>query len=233
MAVQMRPVDQRDQAMSSTDPIRVVVVDDHELVRNGLRMVLGREADLEVVGEAAGVADAVRRVGYDQPDVVTMDIDLPDGSGIDACARIKAAHPDIAVIILTAIADTRALADARAAGASGFVLKRGRDFKLVESIRDVADGKTAFPDPPTDEGADPILARLTPRELHILELIAEGQTNREIAEELFLAEKTVKNYVSNLLAKTGFGHRAGAAAHFVKVRTRQETTYPPPTAIQD
>lgn len=207
--------------------VRVVVVDDHDLVRDGLRLVLSREPDFEVVGEASTVAEAIRRVGYDEPDLVTMDIDLPDGSGIDACARIKAQSPKTGVIILTAIADARALADARRVGADGFVLKRGRDFKLVEAIRQVADGRSAFPDATGDEGEDPRLSRLTARELRILELIAEGRTNREIAEKLFLAEKTVKNYVSNLLAKTGFSHRTGAAAHLVEVRTQRNTRYPP------
>jgi two-component system response regulator DevR len=216
-----------DNPSRLTTPVRVVIVDDHDLVRDGLRLLLSREADVEIVGEAAGVAEAVRRVAFEEPDVVTMDIDLPDGSGIDACAQITTLLPDTKVIVITAIAEPRAVADAREAGAKGFVLKRGRDFKLVEAIRAVAAGETAFGEAPAAaDPPDPLLGRLTPRELRILELVADGKTNREIADELFLAEKTVKNYVSHLLAKTGFSHRAGAAAHLVEVRTRRESAYP-------
>ena len=216
-----------DNPSRATTPVRVVIVDDHDLVRDGLRLLLSREPDLEIVGEAAGVGEAVRRVAYEEPDVVTMDIDLPDGSGIDACAQITSLLPDTKVIVITAIAEPQAVTDAREAGAKGFVLKRGRDFKLVEAIRAVAAGGTAFGEAPAAaDPPDPLLGRLTPRELRILELVADGKTNREIADELFLAEKTVKNYVSHLLAKTGFGHRAGAAAHLVEVRTRRESAYP-------
>lgn len=171
-----------------------------------------------VVGEAENAGEAVRRVVSEEPDVVTLDIDLPDSSGIDACARIKAIAPETRVLMLTAYADSAAFDAAREAGADGFVLKRTRDFQLVERIKQVADGETAFEDEPT-KSVDPVLERLTPREMSILELIAEGKTNREIAESLFLAEKTVKNYVSNLLTKMGIRHRSAAAAYVARLQT--------------
>jgi DNA-binding NarL/FixJ family response regulator len=198
--------------------IRIVIVDDHQLVRDGLRALIGREPGMIVVGEAESAGEAVRRVVAEEPDVVTLDIDLPDSSGIEACGRIKAIAPGTHVIMLTAFSDPAAFRAARDAGADGFVLKRTRDFQLVERIKQVADGHTAFEDAPT-EPADPVLDRLTPREMSILELIAEGKTNREIAETLFLAEKTVKNYVSNLLTKMGIRHRSAAAAYVARLQT--------------
>lgn len=215
-------------AEQETPVIRVVVVDDHQLVRDGLRAVLGGEAGIEVVGEAGGVAEAVRRVAFVEPDVVTLDVDLPDGSGIDACAPIKTISPDTRILIVTAYADPTLFRRARNAGADGFVLKRTGDFQLVDKIRRVAEGESAFDDRPAQtEVADPVLDRLTDREMSILELIADGKTNREIADELFLAEKTVKNYVSNLLSKMGVRHRSAAAAHLVRQRTAQERGFPP------
>src|SRR5690554_2188076 len=182
-------------------PIRVVVVDDHQLVRDGLRAVLEGQPDMEVVGEADTVSEAVRRVAFEEPDVVTLDVDLPDGSGIDACAAIRAISPRTKILILTAYADPRIFERARAEGADGFVLKRAHDFRLLEEIRRVVAGEKAFDDGPQKRPEDPLLSRLTPREISILELIAEGLTNREIADRLCLAEKTIKNYVSNLLTK--------------------------------
>jgi two-component system, NarL family, response regulator DevR len=200
--------------------IRIVVVDDHQLVRDGLRALISREKDMVVVGEAENAGEAVRRVVSEEPDVVTLDIDLPDSSGIDACARIKAIAPETRVLMLTAYADSAAFNAAREAGADGFVLKRTRDFQLVERIKQVAEGETAFEDEPR-ETVDPVLERLTPREMSILELIAEGKTNREIAESLFLAEKTVKNYVSNLLTKMGIRHRSAAAAYVARLQSNR------------
>jgi two-component system, NarL family, response regulator DevR len=198
--------------------IRIVIVDDHQLVRDGLRALLGREPGMTVVAEAEDAGEAVRRVVSEEPDVVTLDIDLPDTTGIEACARIKAISPETRVLMLTAYADAEAFRAARGAGADGFVLKRTRDFQLVERIKQVADGQSAFEDAPV-ETEDPILSRLTQREMSILELIAEGKTNREIAESLFLAEKTVKNYVSNLLSKMGISHRSAAAAYVARLQT--------------
>lgn len=198
--------------------IRIVVVDDHQLVRDGLRALIGREPTMEVVGEAENAGEAVRRVVSEEPDVVTLDIGLPDSSGIEACARIKEIAPGTRVLMLTAYADSAACKAAREAGADGFVLKRTRDFQLVERIKQVAEGHTAFEDEP-QETSDPVLDRLTPREMSILELIADGKTNREIAESLFLAEKTVKNYVSNLLTKMGIRHRSAAAAYVARLQS--------------
>jgi len=222
----------RDPSSDPTSlPIRLVLVDDHELVRQGIRTLVEAEPDMKVVGEAASAPEAVRRIGFDEPDVVVLDLDLPDGSGIEVCSRVRTVSPASRVLILTAFADEAALAAARKAGASGFVLKRVHHFDLVDSIRRVAQGGTAFDDAPVTEPGkrpdDPLLARLTDRERVILELIAEGKTNREIADTIFLAEKTVKNYVSNVLMKMGIRHRAGAAAHLVRIQAESSHQYPP------
>jgi two-component system response regulator DevR len=210
---------------------RLVLVDDHELVRHGLRALLEAETDFEVVGEAATAEEAIRRIGFDDPDVVVLDLDLPDGSGIEVCRQVQTLSPNSRVLILTAFADERALVAARRAGARGFVLKRVHDFDLVAVIRRVASGGLAFDDAPDTESVqrpkDPLLARLTQRERIILAQIAEGKTNREIADDLYLAEKTVKNYVSNLLMKMGIRHRAGAAAHLVRIQAEARHAYPP------
>jgi two-component system response regulator DevR len=210
---------------------RLVLVDDHELVRHGLRALLEAETDFEVVGEAATAEEAIRRIGFDDPDVVVLDLDLPDGSGIEVCRQVQTLSPNSRVLILTAFADERALLAARRAGARGFVLKRVHDFDLVAVIRRVASGGLAFDDAPDTESVqrpkDPLLARLTQRERIILAQIAEGKTNREIADDLYLAEKTVKNYVSNLLMKMGIRHRAGAAAHLVRIQAEARHAYPP------
>jgi DNA-binding NarL/FixJ family response regulator len=214
-------------AMSVT---RLVLVDDHELVRGGLKALIEAEPDLAVVGEAANAEGAVRRIRFEQPDVVVLDLDLPDGSGIDVCRQIQTLSPHSRVLILTAFADERALVAARRAGARGFVLKRVHDFDLVAVIRRVAKGEFAFGDAPSEsvEGPiDPLLARLTPREKTILFQIAKGKTNREIAGDLYLAEKTVKNYVSTLLMKMGIRNRAGAAAHLARVEADAQHEYPP------
>lgn len=214
-----------------TGVTRLVLVDDHELVRHGLRALLEAETDFEVVGEAATAEEAIRRIGFDDPDVVVLDLDLPDGSGIEVCRQVQTLSPNSRVLILTAFADERALVAARRAGARGFVLKRVHDFDLVAVIRRVASGGLAFGDAPDTESVqrpkDPLLARLTERERIILAQIAEGKTNREIADDLYLAEKTVKNYVSNLLMKMGIRHRAGAAAHLVRIQAEARHAYPP------
>lgn len=226
----MSPARSPDKPLTRSTPstIRVVVVDDHQLVRDGLKAVLSREEGIEVVGEAEGLAEAVRRVAFCEPDVVTMDADLPDGSGVDACKPIKTISPGTRILIVTAYADPDLFRRARQEGADGFVLKRTGDFQLVQKIRQVARGESAFEDLPGSDGpTDPVLARLTEREVAILELIADGRTNREIADQLFLAEKTVKNYVSNLLSKMGLRHRSAAAAHLVRYRATNERGFPP------
>jgi two-component system, NarL family, response regulator DevR len=210
---------------------RLVLVDDHELVRHGLKALIDAEPDLVVVGEAATAEEAVRRIRFEQPDVVVLDLDLPDGSGIDVCRQVQTLSPHSQVLILTAFADERALIAARRAGARGFVLKRVHDFDLVAVIRRVAGGESAFKDAPDTEVVerpfDPLLARLTEREKTILFQIAKGKTNREIAADLYLAEKTVKNYVSTLLMKMGIRNRAGAAAHLVRAEADAHHEYPP------
>lgn len=197
---------------------RVLLVDDHHVVRAGLRALLEDEDDLEVVGEAATAADAIRRVGLDQPDVVVLDVRLPDGDGVEACRTIRGRFPAVRVLILTSFADDHTLIEAVEAGASGFELKRVDVSDLVGDIRRVASGESLFTDDLLARvGArrqeDPLLGRLSPREAAIARHIAAGMTNRQIAEELSLAEKTVKNYVSNVLTKMGMRRRSQVAAH--------------------
>jgi len=214
----------------------VLLVDDHEVVRAGLRALIDSYEDLEVVGEAGTAEDGVRRVGYDAPDVVVMDVRLPDGSGIEACRDIRNRWPDVGVLILTSYADEEALMSAIMAGAAGYVLKRIDSDALVDSIRKVGRGESLL-DPAMTEPLfdrlrgstvdDPLIQRLSPQERRILDCIAEGKTNRQIADELYLAEKTVKNYVSNLLAKMEMSRRSEAAAYAARAATRHEHQYPP------
>jgi two-component system response regulator DevR len=213
---------------------RVFLVDDHEIVRRGIAELIDRERDLEVVGEAGTVRDALGRIEATRPDVVVLDVRLPDGSGIDLCRAIRSAHPDLPCLMLTAYDDDEASVTAVLAGAAGYVLKDIRGQKLVEGIRKVAAGgslmsaavsarvRAGLPQPPTsrrDESPD-----LTLRERQVLELIADGLTNRQIGDRLGLAEKTVKNYVSELLAKLGMERRTQAAVYAADRRrvTRDE-----------
>jgi two-component system, NarL family, response regulator DevR len=216
--------------------VRVLIVDDHEIVRKGLVTLLGSEDGLEVVGEAGTVEAAIRRVGYDRPEVVVMDVRLPDGTGIEACREIRARWPDVRVLMLTSFADEEALFASIMAGASGYVLKRVDARQLIDSIRRVGAGESLLDPTMTehvfrrirgDEPVDPLVARLSPQERKILDLISEGLTNKEIAEELFLAEKTVKNYVSNLLNKLGMTRRTEAAAYSARLAAKREREYPP------
>ncbi|HJU81009.1 MAG TPA: response regulator transcription factor [Acidimicrobiia bacterium] len=208
-----------------------MLVDDHDLVRHGLRTLIEATADFQVVAEAASVADAIRRIGIHEPDVIVVDLDLPDGSGLEVCRAARRVSPNSRILILTGFADQQALEAARREGVAGFVLKRVQEFDLLDDIRRVAAGDTVFRDAPTTQASrlpdDPLLARLTQRERIILQQITAGRTNREIADNLFLAEKTVKNYVSNLLTKMGIGHRAGAAAHLARIEAQSSHQYPP------
>jgi DNA-binding NarL/FixJ family response regulator len=217
--------------VSDKTPTRVMLVDDHDLVRHGLRTLIEATAEFEVVAEAASVADAIRRIGIHEPDVIVVDLDLPDGSGLEVCRGARRISPNSRTLILTGFADEHALEAARREGVAGFVLKRVHEFDLLGDIRRVAGGETVFRDAPSTQAgrppADPLLARLTQRERIILQQIAAGRTNREIADDLFLAEKTVKNYVSNLLTKMGIGHRAGAAAHLARIEAESTHQYPP------
>ena len=216
--------------------MRIVVVDDHEIVRQGLRALLEAEEDFTVVGEAGSVVEAVRRVGYESPDVVVMDVRLPDGSGVEACREIRSRWPNVKVLMLTSYADEEALMSAIVAGASGYVLKRIDSHDLVSNLRKVAAGESLLDGEMTDrlfrklrgdEPDDPLPARLTPQERKILDHIAEGLTKREISEQMFLAEKTVKNYVSNLLAKLEMSRRSEAAAYAARLAARRDQDYPP------
>jgi DNA-binding NarL/FixJ family response regulator len=200
--------------------IRVYLLDDHEVVRRGLRDLLEREGDIEVVGESASAEEAVRRIPAMRPHVAVLDARLPDGSGIDVCRDVRSIDPSIRALILTSYEDDEALFAAIMAGASGYVLKQVRGNDLIEAVRTVAGGQSLLDPAITQRVLDRIrkgpeqpseLAALTDQERRILELIAEGLTNRQIAERMFLAEKTVKNYVSSLLAKLGLERRTQAA----------------------
>ncbi|GBD10646.1 Transcriptional regulatory protein DevR (DosR) [bacterium HR23] len=211
--------------------MRILVVDDHEVVRQGLRSLLERQEGFEVVGEAGSVAEAVEAALHLNPDVVVMDVRLPDGSGVEACREIRAANPSTKVLMLTSYPDEEAVIDSIMAGASGYVLKQVRARELVDAIRRVGQGESLLDPTVTQKVLERIRAMgeqkaeaqgpaLTPQEEKILALIAEGKTNREIAGELFLSEKTVKNYVSSILDKLGVARRAEAAAYYVRRYSR-------------
>jgi two-component system response regulator DevR len=200
-------------------PIRVLVVDDHEVVRIGLRRLLEGTAGIQVVGEAGTAAEAVARAAQLAPDVVVLDVRLPDGSGVEACREIRANRPETAVLMLTSYGDDEALFQSILAGAAGYLLKQARASELIAAIRTVSEGGSLLDPAVTGRvldrlrqpPADPF-RELTPQERRILELIAEGKTNREIAEIVFLSDKTVKHYVSSILAKLGVARRSEAAA---------------------
>jgi two-component system, NarL family, response regulator DevR len=212
-----------------TDAIRVFLLDDHELVRRGVREILEAEDDLVVVGEAGTAEEAIGRIPATTPNVAVLDVQLPDGDGIEVCREVRSKHPEIACIMLTSFADDEAVYASIMAGASGFVLKQVRGNDLVEGIRRVAQGESLLDPQVTTRvlerlrarGDDDELAGLTDQERKILMLIADGLTNRQIGEELFLAEKTVKNYVSNLLSKLGMHRRTEAAAYAARLTERK------------
>jgi DNA-binding NarL/FixJ family response regulator len=203
----------------------VYLLDDHEVVRRGLRELLEREGDIEVVGESGLAQEAARRIPALRPDVAVLDARLPDGSGIDVCREIRSQSPEIAALILTSYDDDEALFSAIMAGASGYVLKQVRGNDLVDTVRRVAAGQSMLDPAVTQQvlerlrrgpAEDPALAPLTAQERRILELIGQGMTNRQIAGEMYLAEKTVKNYVSAMLAKLGLERRTQAAVFATK-----------------
>jgi two-component system, NarL family, response regulator DevR len=206
--------------------IRVFLLDDHELVRRGVRDLLFGQDDLEVVGEASTVAEAVERIPTLKPNVAVLDVRLPDGDGVQVCREIRSNHPEVACLMLTSYADDEALFSAIMAGAAGYVLKQIRGIELVDAIRKVAGGGSLLDPLLTARvmerlraGAqeDAGLAKLSEQERRILDLISEGLTNRQIADRMYLAEKTVKNYVSNLLAKLGMARRSEAAAYAARL----------------
>jgi two-component system response regulator DevR len=215
-------------------PLAVFLLDDHEVVRTGLRALLEAGDDITVVGEAGTVADALSRIPALKPDVAILDVRLPDGSGVEVCREVRSADPDIVCVMLTSYADDEALIASIMAGAAGYVLKQIGSIDLLDTIRRAGAGESLLDPALTNrvidrlrEGpaVDPRLASLTPQERRILDLIAEGNTNRQIAEEMYLAEKTVKNYVSNLLAKLGMERRTQAATFAARLneRTAQDT----------
>ena len=210
-------------------PLRLLVVDDHEVVRQGLVALLDRRAGFDVVAQAGTVAEAIAAAARYQPDVVVMDVRLPDGSGIEACREIRSAQPETRVVMLTSYPDEEAVLSAIIAGASGYLLKQVRGRDLVAAIESVGRGDSLL-DPAVTEkvlqrvrtaasgGATDELADLTSQERKILLLVAEGKTNKEIAGDVFLSDKTVKNYVSSILSKLNLQRRTQAAAFVARHR---------------
>ena len=216
--------------VSKEPPLRVMLVDDHEVVRNGVRAMLQATDDIVVTAEAGSVRDAIAEADRARPDVIVMDVRLTDGSGIGATREIRAKHPNTRVLMLTTFADDEALFSSIMAGASGYVLKQVRSGELLRAIRTIGKGDSLL-DPAVTAAVldrlrkgkhlmrDEKLARLSPQEERILTLVADGLTNREIGDELQLAEKTVKNYVSSILSKLEVARRAEAAAYLARHTT--------------
>jgi two-component system, NarL family, response regulator DevR len=205
---------------------RVFLLDDHEIIRRGLKELFDAEEDMEVVGEASTAEEALARVPSTQPDVAVLDIRLPDGDGVEVCRDLLSLRPEIRCLMLTSFADDEALFSAILAGASGYVLKDVRGTDLVSAVRHVAAGQSLIDATlrskvmarmRNEENEDQYLAKLSTRERQVLNLVAEGKTNRQIGEELFLSEKTIKNYVSSVLMKMGLSRRTEAAVYAVKL----------------
>ena len=212
--------------------IRVFLLDDHEVVRRGVRELLevDSQGEIEVVGEAGTADEALRRLPAVRPDVAVLDVRLPDGDGVEVCREIRSNHPEVRCLMLTSFADDEALFDAIMAGAAGYVLKQVRGHDLVDNVTRVAAGQSLL-DPNVTATVlerlrrgpeeDPGAPHLTDQERKILDLLAEGLTNRQIGERLYLAEKTVKNYVSNLLMKLGMHRRTEAAVYATRLADRR------------
>jgi two-component system, NarL family, response regulator DevR len=213
----------------AAEPVRIYLLDDHEIVRRGLRDLFEAEDDFEVVGESGSAQEAQRRIPALRPHVAVLDGRLPDGSGIDVCRAVRSVDPSIRALILTSYDDDEALFAAIMAGAAGYVLKQIGSNDLVDTVRRVAAGQSLLDPAVTQRVLERVragndhepdeLAQLTHQERKILELIAEGLTNRQIGERMFLAEKTVKNYVSSILAKLGLERRTQAAVLASKLLT--------------
>jgi DNA-binding NarL/FixJ family response regulator len=222
--------------MTSQEPtrsLRLLVVDDHEVVRRGLVALLDRRSGFEVVAQAGSVAESITMAALHEPDLVIMDVRLPDGTGIEACREIRAARPETRVVMLTSYPDEEAVLSAIIAGASGYLLKQIRGRDLVSALEAVGRGESLL-DPAVTEkvlervrrtasgSATDDLAELTSQERKVLLLVAEGKTNKEIAAEVFLSDKTVKNYVSSILGKLNLQRRTQAAAYVAKRRIGSE-----------
>jgi DNA-binding NarL/FixJ family response regulator len=230
-----------DDTTGGRRKIGVFLLDDHEIVRRGVSDLLEAEPDITVVGEAGTVASALARIPALRPDVAVLDVRLPDGNGVMVCREIRSTMPEVACLMLTSFGDDDALFDAIMAGASGYVLKQIRGTDLVGAVRTVASGESMLdPDAATRvlarmrdraQHADP-LAGLTGQERTILELIGEGLTNRQIGQKMYLAEKTVKNYVSALFAKLGMERRTQAAAYAARVFDETPHSGSPPASGQ-
>jgi two-component system response regulator DevR len=212
-------------------PLRLLVVDDHEVVRQGLVSLLERREHFQVVAEAGTAAEAVEMARKFEPDLVIMDVRLPDGSGIEACREIRAEFPTTRVVILTSYPDEEAVLSAIIAGASGYLLKQIRSRDLVSALESVGRGESLLDPAVTEKVLDRVrriatgtytdeLAQLTQQEQKILLLVAEGKTNKEIASDVFLSDKTVKNYVSSILSKLNLERRAQAAAFVARHRMK-------------
>jgi two-component system response regulator DevR len=212
-------------------PLRLLVVDDHEVVRQGLVSLLERREHFQVVAEAGTAAEAVEMTRKFEPDLVVMDVRLPDGSGIEACREIRAEFPNTRVVILTSYPDEEAVLSAIIAGASGYLLKQIRSRDLVSALESVGRGESLLDPAVTEKVLDRVrriatgtytdeMAALTQQEQKILLLVAEGKTNKEIAAEVFLSDKTVKNYVSSILSKLNLERRAQAAAFVARHRLK-------------
>ena len=216
--------------MAANAKLKILIVDDHDIVRKGLAMLVSRQKDLTVVAEAGTVAEAVEKARETAPDVVVMDIRLPDGTGIEACREVRDENSDVKVLMLTSYSDEEAVMGSIMAGASGYLLKEIRSQEIVDAIRRVGSGQSLL-DPSVTASVlervrrgkeEDVLAQLTDQEKKILELIADGQTNREIAGQINLSDETVKNYVSNILGKLEISRRSLAATLLAERRGRRE-----------
>lgn len=211
--------------------ITVFLVDDHEMVRDGVRALLEAEPDITVIGEAGDADAAIGRIVIAEPDVAILDVNLPDRSGIEICRELRDRCPGVRSLMLTSFGQDEALFDAVVAGAAGFVLKHVRGLDLVDCVRTVATGESLIDHAAADHlrdrvahgDFDPLISALTQQERRILELLAGGLTNRDIASELFLSDKTVKNYVSSLLMKLGMSRRSEAASYSARLDERRRS----------
>jgi DNA-binding NarL/FixJ family response regulator len=219
------------QADGGNGTIRVFLLDDHEVVRRGLRELLTAQEDIDVVGEAGTIASALGRMAAVRPDVAVLDVRLPDGDGVSVCREIRSSHPGIACLMLTGYGDDQALLGAIMAGAAGYVMKQASGPELVGAIRTVAAGQSTLDRHASERvmqrlrervGSVNPVASLSSQEKKVLDLIGEGLTNKQIAERMFLSEKTAKNYVSSLLGKLGLQRRSQAAAFVARLSEHEE-----------